>query len=482
MKNAIQKCLLFGGLTFGLMACGDFNDLNVNPNQPVEVSSPTLLTNAERSVSSIAGSTLGAIYAQHIAEITYTEDGRYQSIQRDFSDWYYGPLQNLQTYIDLNTNPETAPDASAFGSNANQIAAARILQSYMYHFMTDLWGPLPYSESLKGRDGILLPAYDSQEDIYKGIIRTLEEAVALFDDGAGPSGDFIFGGDVDRWKQFAQTIKMQAALRLSDVDGNYAAQKFNEAIAAGVITEDIMYPYLAEANNQNPWFAAFITRTDFAVSEHMVDYLKATGDPRLFSFADPTKNSVAAGNPEIIGMPYGLANSPFEPANVSFPNSTYIKAQDSPLPIYTVAQVEFAKAEAAARGWNAENAEAHYKAAIQASLAQWGADFASQAEFDAFYSHPDVAWNAADWKTNYTRQKWVGTFIQGYEFWAEFRRLDVPILVIGESLLNPSKDIPKRFMYSASEANLNGANYQAALDQWLGGENYDGTRLWWDVQ
>jgi hypothetical protein len=37
-------------------------------------------------------------------------------------------------------------------------------------------------------------------------------------------------------------------------------------------------------------------------------------------------------------------------------------------------------------------------------------------------------------------------------------------------------------MYASSEANLNGSNYQAALDQWLGGENYDGTRLWWDVQ
>jgi len=481
MTNKFYKFITFGFLLTIVGACGDFGDLNKNPNQPVSVSTATMLSGAERAVSSVVGSTLGARWAQHISDITYTEYTRYQDYQQDFSSWYTTPLQNLKTYIDVNSDPETAADAAVSGSNANQIAVAKILQSYYYHYLTDLWGPIPYSEALKGLEGILLPKYDSQEDIYKGIISNIEEALDLFDGGAPPKGDYIFGGDIDRWKQFGNTIKMQAALRMSDISPDFASNKFNEAISDGVITSDLFYPYLAETNNQNPWYASFITRTDFAISEHLANFLEATGDPRLYRFADPTVNSVLSGNPQWVGMPYGLENSSYQPTNVSYPNSQTVKGQDSKLPIYTVAQVEFALAEAVVRGWRGGDAETHYKNAIRASLSQWGAEFDTEQDFDDFYNQPDVRWNGADWKTNFARQKWIGLYIQGWEAYAEWRRLDAPQFVQPETPLNPSGLTPKRIMYSNLEANLNSANYQAAINAWLGGKNADDTPLWWDV-
>lgn len=465
-----------------LSSCGEFGDLNVDPNTPVKVSTGSLMTAAQRSVSDVIGSNLGALYAQHVSEITYTDDSRYLSITADFSGWYTGPLQNLETYIKLNTDEETKADAAASGSNANQIAAAKILKAYYFHFMTDRWGPLPFSDALKGSEGILLPKYDSQEAIYTGIFNLIDEALAGFDSGNGPDGDFIFNGDVDAWKAFGNTIKMQAALRISDVNASLAKTKFNEAIAAGVITSDLMYPYLPESANQNPWFARYITRTDFAISSHLLAVLDETGDPRKFRYADPTALSVGSGNPEIVGMPYGVAISEVEPAAVSFPNSDYVKAQDAPLPIFTMAQVEFALAEAISLGWQTGDAEAHYKNAIKASLAQWHASFASDAEFDAFYDQDKVRWNAADWKNQLALQKWIGLYMQGYESWAEWRRLDAPTFVKGQSLQNPSKDIPKRFIIASSEANLNGDNYNAAVSSFLGGTDSDGVRLWWDVK
>jgi hypothetical protein len=475
-----SKILIASILTLSLSSCGEFEDLNVDPNKPVQVATATLLTGAERNISDIVGSTLGAVYAQHVSEITYTDVGRYQSIQADFAGWYTGPLMNLQDYIDKNENPETAAFAAASGSNANQIAAGKILKAYFYHHITDRWGPLPYSEALKANTGIILPKYDTQEDIYKGIISSINEALAGFDAGAGPSGDFLFRGNVGEWKKFANTIKMQAALRMADISPELARSTFNEAIEAGVITEDLKYPYLAEGNNQNPWFASYITRTDYAISKHLFDYLVKTGDPRLRSFVDPTNNSVAQGNPIYAGMPYGLNVSNFEPASLSYPSARNVRAQDAALPIYTVAQVEFALAEAVARGWRTGSAETHFKNAIRASLAQWNASFATDAAFETFYAQSDVKWNASTWKASLAQQKWVGLFIQGFESWAEYRRLGGPNLVVGENLLNPSKNVPRRFIYPNTERNVNTANYNAAL-QLLGGQDTDGTRLWWDI-
>jgi hypothetical protein len=466
-------------LAFSISSCGDFGDLNVDPNRPVGVATATILTGAERNISDIVGSTLGAVYAQHVGEITYTDVGRYQSIQADFSGWYTGALMNIQDYIEKNEDPATAAFAAASGSNANQIAVGKILRSYFFHYLTDRWGPIPYSEALQGHKGVILPKYDSQEDIYKGIIASLDEALAGFDAGAAPSGDFIFNGNITRWKEFANTIKMQAALRIADVSPDFAKNTFLSAID-GVIKTNIMYPYLAEANNQNPWFAAYITRQDYAISKHLFDYLVKTGDPRLFSFADPSRNSVAQGKPEYAGMPYGLNVSAYEPANLSFPNSKYVKAQNAAMPIYTVAQVEFAKAEAVARGWLSGSAETHFKNAIKASMAQWEAGFDTDDAFETYYAQADVKWNPGSWKASLAQQKWVGLYMQGFESWAEYRRLGGPNLVVGENLLNPSKNIPRRFIYPNIERNINGSNYNAAL-QLLGGEDSDGTRLWWDV-
>lgn len=488
MKNMLNKAVL-ALLVFAFTACGEFDDLNVNPNKPVAVDAEALLTNSLRSIGGdnfntfigvLDNDRIGPIYAQHIANITYTDDDRYQAVQSDFSAWYNGPLADLERIIRLNTDEATKDAASKSGSNANQIAAARILKTYFYNLLTDLWGPMPYSEALKGDDGIFTPAYDSQEAIYQALFTELQEAVAQMDGGAGVSGDFIFGGDMGAWAQFANTIRMNMAIRAADANETLAEAQFLDAIADGVIESDLMYPYLSEANNENPWYTAFRTRTDFAITEMMVNEMKSTGDPRLQRYADPTLTSVAAGNPEIVGMPYGLAEPTTQPPDVSFPNSTYVKAQNAPLAIYTMAQVNFAKAEAAARGWTNDNPEDHYKAAIQASWSQWSVSY-DQAAFDAYYNQEGIAWDAGKWDQLIGYQKWVALFGQGYEAWTEWRRLDYPELIIPQDPLSPSGGIPVRLIYPASAENLNPANYAKALEM-LGGPDSDGTRLWWDVK
>lgn len=479
MKNIINKTILIL-IVFAFTACGDFNDLNVNPNKPVSVDSETLLTSALREIGErvLSNTRIGPIYAQHIANITYTDDDRYQAVQSDFSGWYTGPLADLERIIKLNTDEATKDAATKSGSNANQIAAARILKAYFYNVLTDLWGPMPYSKALQAEEGILTPEYDSQQAIYDALFRELKEAVSQMDGGAGVSGDFIFGGDMAQWARFANTIRMNMAIRAADADATLAKAQFLDAIAGGVIESDLMYPFLPEANNENPWFSEFRTRTDFAVTEMMVNDMKNTNDPRLQHYADPTKNSVAAGTPEYVGMVYGLSTPSTQPPDVSFPNSTYMKAQDAPLAIYSMAQVHFAMAEAAARGWTSDNAETHYKAAIKASWDQWDVSY-SDTDFDNYYNQAGIKWNNSNWDELIGYQKWLALYGQGYEAWTEWRRLDYPDLIVPEDPLSPSGGIPLRLIYPAAEENLNGANYQKAV-QLLGGPDSDGTRLWWD--
>lgn len=469
MNNKL-KIFYIGLLTF-FASCSDFGDTNVNPNAPESVGTETLLTSAQLSISSVVGSALPVVWVQHISEITYTETSRYQDVQQAFDGWYTGPLANLQNIIDLNTNEDTKNSVLSGGSNNNQIGVAMILQGYFYQNIVDRWGPLPFTQALKGTE-VLLPAYDSEETIYSGVFEMLKNGAGMLD-GGSITGDIILGGDTDEWKKFANTVRAQMALRIADVDPAKAQSEFTSAVNAGLFSSTVSYNYLAEAANQNPWFARFITRSDYAISDVLYNYLVATNDPRLNSFADPV-----ASTGTITPMPYGLENSDVNPEDVSFPNSTYVRAQDNDIPIFSAAQIKFMLAEAAARGWTSGNAETLYNEAIAASMNQWG--ISDAAAIAAFVAQDGVKYNAANWKKSIGEQKWVALFTQGYEAWAEWRRLDYPVLQVAQAPLNPSENIPLRWIYPASEEQLNKANYESAVSM-LGGNDTDGAKIWWDV-
>ena len=474
----MKKIILFSSLVFGLIvaSCSDFGDINTTPNETTKTSMAALLTSSLRSVSGVVSRTTEELYAQHMSETQYSDGSRYDIVNFDFNGWYTGPLANLQLILDMNSNPETAVDVLPSGSNNNQMAAARILKAYFYSFMTDRWGPLPYSQALKGREDFT-PAYDSQDEIYTDLLKELKEAVAQIDGGNGVGGDFIFGGDMNNWKIFANTIRMNMALRMSEVDEPRAKAEFADAVAAGVISSNagtIWYPYLAETNNENPWYSRFITRTDWAISSTLVDYMRPLGDARLDAFADP-----APLHGEVRGMPYGIANAGDIPnADISFPHISNVRGQDAPIAIFTYSQVLFSRAEAAMRGWiSGEDASAIYQDAIKASWEQWGVY--DEDAFNTFMSQPDVEFSMDNGAERIGNQKWVALYLQGFEAWSEFRRTGWPALAPAPDPLNDSGQIPVRQGYPTSERDINSENYEAALIL-LGGPDELDTKLWWD--
>lgn len=480
-------------LTAFLVSCEDFGDTNVDPNNPQDAQTEMLMTQAQRSVGTYVGGVEGTLFVQYFAETQYTDASTYDQQSFGFGSGYTGnaysgPLKDLQEIIDLNSDEETRESSNvvAGGDNDNQIAVATILQAYIYQTLTDRWGMVPYEEALDDEENTR-PAYSEQADIYEGLIQELKDAIDLINDGDGPTGDFIFEGDMGKWERFANTLRMRLALRLADrgdeVDIDPAAE-FEEAYQDGPVEEDIMFPYLADSNNENPWYNRFRTRTDYAISDTMANLMKDLDDIRLTRFADPAPNEDKEDDEvtmdEIVGMPYGLAGADagdIENAEISFPG-TPMRGQDTPLPIFTMAELHFSLAEAIERGWMSGDAESEYEDGIEASWRQW--EVYDENDFNDYISQSDISYDSDNWEQKIGLQKWIGLFPQGYEAWAEWRRLDYPELEPAPAANNNSEEIPVRHGYPADEPELNEENYEEALD--IQGEDRLSTNIFWDVE
>lgn len=473
MKN-IFKMAIFSTAMLTAVSCGEFGEMNIDPNNTTSVAPSSLLTSSLRSVASVLGRADELFYVQMWAETQYTDASRYATVNFDFNGWYTGPLIDLKHIIDLNTDEATKADALVSGSNENQIAVARILRAYFFHTMTDRWGPLPYTQALQGRTN-LKPSFDSQESIYLDLIKELKEAVAQMG-GAAVKGDFILGGNMEKWRKFANSLRATMAMRMSKVNPALAQSEFAAAVAAGVITsnaDNVMYPYQADANNQNPWFGAFVTRTDYAISETLVDYMKPLGDPRLNKYADPAPNYG-----DVRGMAYGISNAGDIPNDdISFPGFPAVRGQNAPLAVMTSAQMHFLMAEGAQKGWISGDAKALYEGGIAESMKQWGVY--TDGGFQSFIAQPEVAWNAGKAMELIGYQKWVALYMQGIEAWSEWRRTGYPVLSPAPDPLSADGNIPRRHGYPTTERDINAENYSGAL-QLLGGPDELSTRLWWD--
>jgi len=487
MKNRIkQVCLVLFGFIFAA-GCNEFGTLNIDPNNVSSAQTNLLLTNSQKSISSVVGAVTPGLYVQYFAETQYDEDSRYQAVKFNFNDWYSGVLKDLNEIIRLN---ELDPEAFIGGGNTdNQIAVARIMKVYFMQMMVDRWGPLPYSEALKGNENYK-PKYDSADAIYADLINELKSATTQIKVGStGVNGDIIFDGDMTQWIKFANTLRARLALRLADKSSSLAKSEF-ESVAGSLLDTDVFYPYLAETANQNPWYGAFQTRADYAISELMDEFMTPKGDMRLTKYANPAplqdNGDGITQIEEIVGHPYSMANPGDIPnAEISFPGAAIgaggpgVGQQDAPLPIVTKSEVHFMLAEAAARGWNVTgDAPTHYGLAIKASWEQWGVY--DEAAYTSYMAHADVVYDATNYKKSIGEQKWVALFPLGYEAWAEWRRIGYPQLEAHEYALNPSGQIPLRHAYPASELSLNADSYNAALGL-LGGPDDETTRIFWDV-
>lgn len=503
MKN-LKYSLVALGLLIAVSCGKDFGDLNVDPNNPSSVPVEFLLTSAEKFIADDTwdewmNARFGLLVSEYWAQNNYTDESRWNfrtGVVNDYWGYYYSrALSDLNEIIELNNASTAAGTAKA----TNQNAVAQILKVYVFHHMTDIWGPIPYSEALAGSE-IRTPKYDSQKDVYTGLDRDLQNAIADIDEDEESFGsaDIIYGGDMAKWKKFANSLRLRIGMRMSDVESGTAKGIVEQAAAGAFASNDdnAFFTYIGGQPNNNPLNQDRIERgnADFCISNVLIDNtLKPLNDPRLEAFVDErvtgggyfgrpfgqTPGVAASEPPEDYSQPSGalaVQNSGgFKPYDVLAPSA--------PMKLMNYAEVCFIFAEAKERGWNVPGtAEEWYNAGIAASLQEWGVEGGGA----AYLAQADVAYATApgDWKQKIGVQKWIALYMIGVQGWAEWRRLDFVKLEapVGGAVGDVGSNVaPVRLTYPTNEQTQNATGYQSGVSA-LGGADKLSTRLWWDVQ
>ncbi|MFD2248550.1 SusD/RagB family nutrient-binding outer membrane lipoprotein [Pontibacter ruber] len=496
--------LLVGAALLSFMSCTkDFEEMNVNPNQPAVATSAQLLANAQYNFATNIGDAwnnarMGMYYAQYWSSTYYTDESRYlirEGTNQTMWNTFYADVLK-----ELSEAQKVEEEAKVLGFE-NRIAIAEIFKAMTYHYLSDIYGgPIPYAEALDANNAV--PKYNTGPEVYAGLLATLEEQIAVLKDPKNmenPSfaaGDVVYKGNTAKWIKFANSLRLRIALRMIDVNQEAAVAAIRKSLdpANGGIIEsnadNAMFKWLSGAPNNNPLNEAYKTRIDFSVAKPFVDYLKKYDDPRLKVYANPLSTDANA----YVGETYGLEtgsdnNSNGSTKKVSLP-SNYVIGAEAPTVFLDYAEVEFMLAEIAARGLNvglAGTAAEHYAKGIKASF-----DFAglSNEQYVAYLAKvPYVATDLETAKDLIGSQKWIAMYGQGIQGWLERLRLDFEDPYTGAAIfalpadgsLDPNvTTVPFRMSYPVTEASLNAENYNAAV-QALGGANSKGAKAWWDV-
>lgn len=508
---AIFVSVLVAGALFlnGCQALHDFGDINKSPNSPSTAFTSYLFTNACRYIPQfVLGNATNGYdpwqqeWAGYLSESKNNQYGPLSTTSSFGStSFYLYALKNLQMVVDMNEDPEQKDltNVSAFGTTANQIAAAKTLMAFYYMTISDINGPVIISEALKGSsEDIWTPKYDTQEEAYTILNNSLAEAYRQFDESGSldAAADVLFGGNIAKWKKFNASLRMLMAIKLSDVDPNTGKTRFAAAYNDGGMTDvaDGFY-YSYDDLNWNMlyyWCNPSYSGAGFnAVPNYfIVEQMKEFKDNRMFKYFDiegyrgSRDESIFPRDQytSFYGIPFGLeSNSDVTKwIDCCCSITSSMLAMDATIPVIPTARVLLTEAEAAYRGWISADAKSLYEAGIKASFEQWGATGA-----DAYVKSPAIAYNASKGLEQIALQRWIAGYLaDGVEAWSDWRRLDIPHMPVGPGANNVGNThYPYRLAFSSSyDPVYNEVNYAAAIATLKpSGQDNIHNRVWWDV-
>lgn len=362
-------------------------------------------------------------------------------MSRIWTSFYTQSLKNI-----IDAQYRTAEDAEKVNINS----VLRIYRVYLMSIITDTYGDAPFSEAGLGfLEGKFNPKYDKQEDIYNAFFLELEDAVNKIDPTKDKvTGDLIYAGDVTKWQQLANSLRLRFAMRISNVNPTKAQTEFENALAAngGVITDassDALIKYMtiafsfgqeAYSDYRGNSLSQLLFGNDPAnnpsyLCSTFFNQLRQSGDPRTFKISrcyydglmsatspdnrvDITQEMIEKGidfSPRDPGAyswepwPTGYDSDICKELAVNNPSVTVTMARevepklannflksDNPGVVMTSAEVKFLMAEATVKKWNvgSVSAEDLYKQGVRAAMDfltdNYGCTATTDAEFDAF--------------------------------------------------------------------------------------------------
>ena len=458
--------LLLISLVLAVSCTEDFETININPNYPASAQPELLLPGVQREMAYNWGNQgweEGFTVVQYGARLQFTSGDTYNwSPSGDPYDNAYASLRDVENIIrDTETNEEAQ----------NYYGVALVMKSWIYSYVTDAYGDVPYSEATSGiEDGNVTPAFDAQSSIYAGILADLETANTVLTGAGNISGDIIYNGDIEKWRKFANSLRLRLLMRISDVDNATAV-----AGMAQITGNPSAYPIFE--SNEDMAFAEWNSDNDYVGMPNGLDDEAALG-------YSPSGNPDESGSNFISRLGILLACRACNPEQASATASHTI--------IMSYSELQFILAEAAERGFiSSGDAAMYYENGIRASFAYytervaaggWSdiANAMQATDLEAYVGQDAVALTAAtdDNLAKIALQKWISLFYTGFEGWSEWRRTGMPEVIPGPDAVNDGM-VPVRFQYPNSVKSTNSENYNAAV-QSMGTDDIN-TKLWWDV-
>ena len=390
------------------------------------------------------------------------------------------------------------------------LAIADVIKVAVLHRVADTYGPIPYSQI--GVGGKIQVPYDSQEQAYKNMLADLDRSINVLTANRGTtinaSADIIYGGQVEKWAKFANSLKLRLAMRMVYADPA-TAKKAAEEVAADEVgafasnDDNALYDNF-NANAKNPFYVVQVEYNggDSMAAADIITYMNGYNDPRRAAYF----NKSQFDGFDYVGLRHGIVM----PANdVMHRYSAINISMDSPFTWMNAAEVAFLKAEAVAVfGFDmGGSAKEFYEQGVRLSFAQWGvagadaylADATSKPaayvdpigsnSYDGSLSEMTIAWeenaSTARKQEKILIQKWIANWLLGNESWCDIRRTGYPHILPTTAEGNKSNGLvdsafgARRMKYPSDEYVNNGANLAQAVTL-LGGADEMATRTWFD--
>lgn len=445
MKKFILSIIV---LSTAFIGCSTDLDINKDPDS-LDPSKAALSTQLPAGISGLAaseGSTLAIIggfwsqfWTQSNASNQFKDIDGYTNGTADYN-WAWDGM-----YDALGDIRNIKRKALAEG-NWNYYLIATTLEVQGSQILTDFYGSIPYNEA--NNQAILQPKFNTGEEVYDYMIADLTDALSKdLSQSAGetPSkDDFVFGGDMEKWTQFANTLKLKVYMRQTNSSRasianagitallNSGVEFLNED--AGMVNDAAGNPIYTDAINQsNPLYEynnrGLNTDSNLRMSTTLSSFLIENSDERREAY-------YLEGNALNQGDFSSTANA----------NSIAIVNNSATAPVLFMSKEEslFLQAEAAERFNSGAGAKELYEAGVEANFVRFGlvvGDLLTGA-----YAYPTDGTFEEKLEAIIT-QKWIASFpCNGFESFFEKNRTGYP--KTSEVPQSDEDYVPGQFAYS----------------------------------
>ncbi|MFW6222776.1 MAG: SusD/RagB family nutrient-binding outer membrane lipoprotein [Bacteroidota bacterium] len=441
-----------------MISCSEniLDEIDNNPNNPEEVPVQSLIPNVTSGVPYYLEASDIAWYSSVFSEHNAGTNGRMYELdlrsginsklsENAWLNLYASTLKNLKTIIDR------VSEGGAEEGNYQYKGIAQVLYAYTFSAATDLFGRIPYSEALKGKEN-RQPKYDKQEDIYNDLQKILDSAIVnLSKSSIQTPGeeDFIYEGNTDMWIKASWALKARLYNHLSKRDAQNSAINALQCLqnAFESKSDEMVFDKWSSSediSHQNPWYRM---RNAFSISKTLYDLLNNNSDPRKSKMITIAYDSNAY-------VPALNGDAELDVNSSKYSNISYNVLQpNTPIPLISYVEILFIKAECNLRLGNYDVAFMAYQQAISQDLQDYGMSIESALNNDVFFDNVLAMAPQNLTLEDIITQKFIALWpFQSIEVYTDWRRTGIP------SLQNPLGEPPRRFPYPQNEISTNGNN------------------------